>query len=286
MVKEEDDYVIAINGSLIGRSERDVPRIVRTLFPIGNLVYHVHVPNNFNQRSEIIGQSHEYQREVVKCEGSRVPTDPFLNDEYAGVSAVLYSDCSLLNFDYTENLNYRRLSRSFILVHNPIRHLVHTWRASGLLRCGIGYYATSDIEGENKKDSWVIKNYTDLSKIEEAASSVGEIARAVSYVKSTKDSVLNNKKTRNALVHIKKCEAEAREAFQAINLIVPDSVLIIIKEKEAKAVEIAKNVEAACIDAKSSYISFDGHYPQPLASLEPPTGTPAGIRSWVADSGE
>ena len=101
LVKEEDDYVIAINGSLIGRSERDVPRIVRTLFPIGNLVYHVHVPNNFNQRSEIIGQSHEYQREVVKCEGSRVPTDPFLNDEYAGVSAVLYSDCCLFNFDYS-----------------------------------------------------------------------------------------------------------------------------------------------------------------------------------------
>ena len=65
LVKEEDDYVIAINGSLIGRSERDVPRIVRTLFPIGNLVYHVHAPNNFNQRSEIIGQSHEYQREMA-----------------------------------------------------------------------------------------------------------------------------------------------------------------------------------------------------------------------------
>ena len=44
LVKEEDDYVIAINGSLIGRSERDVPRIVRILFPIGNLVLHVRVP--------------------------------------------------------------------------------------------------------------------------------------------------------------------------------------------------------------------------------------------------
>ena len=143
---------------------------------------------------------------------------------------------------------------------------------------------TSDIEGKNKKNSWVIKNYTDLSKIEEAASSVGEIARAVSYVKSTEDFVLKNKKTRNALVYVKKCEAEAREAFQAINLIVPESVLIIIKEKEAKAVEIAKKVEAACIDAESSYIPFDGHYPQPLASLEPPTGIPAGFRSWITDS--
>ena len=173
LIKEGDDYVIAINGYLIGsgRNEREVPRIVRTLFPIGNMVYHIRVPNNFDQRAEITGQSHEYQKEIVKCEGSRVPTDPFLNDEYAGISAVLYSDCSLLNFDYTENLNYRRLSRSFILVHNPIRHLVHTWRASGLLRCGTGYYVTSGIEGKNKKDSWVIKNYTDLSKIEEAASS-------------------------------------------------------------------------------------------------------------------
>lgn len=272
LVKEEDDYVIAINGSLIGSigHERDVPRIVRVLFSIGDLVYHVRVPDNFDQKSEIVEQSHEYQGEIVKCEGSKVPTGLFLNDEYAGVSTVLYSDCRLLNFDYTENSNHRRLSRSFILVHNSKRHLVHTWRASGLLRCGIGYYAISDIDGVSKKDSWVIKNYTDLTKIEEAASSVGEIARAVSYVKSTKDFVLNNKKTRNALVHVKKCEAEAREAFQTINLIVPESVLIKIKEKEAKAVEIAKKVEAACIDAESSYIPFDGHYPQPLASLEPP----------------
>ena len=66
LVKEEDDYVIAINGSLIGRSERDVPRIVRILFPIGNLVLHVRVPNNFNQRPEIVGRSHEYQREIIK----------------------------------------------------------------------------------------------------------------------------------------------------------------------------------------------------------------------------
>ena len=85
-------------------------------------------------------------------------------------------------------------------------------------------------------------------------------------------------------MHVKKCEAEAREAFQTINLIVPESVLIIIKEKEEKAVEIAKKVEAACIDAESGYIPFDGHYPQPLASLEPSTGTQAGFHSWIADS--
>ena len=286
LVKEEEDYVIAINGYLIGsgRREREVPRIVRTLFPIGDLVYNIRVPNNFDQRSEIVGYSHEYRREIVKHKGSKVLTDPFLNDEYTGISAVLYSDCYLLNFDYVENSNHRRLSRSFILVHNPKRHLVHTWRASGLLRCGTGYYATSDIEGGNKKDSWVIKSYLDLTKREEAASSVGEIARAVSYVKSTKDFVLNDKKTRNALVHVKECEAEAREAFQEISLIVPESVLITIKEKEEKAVEIAKKVEAGCIDAESGYLLFDGHYPQPLASLEPPTSTPAGFRPWIADS--
>ena len=241
LVKEEDDYVIAINGSLIGRSERDVPRIVRTLFPIGNLVYHVHVPNNFNQRSEIIGQSHENQREIIKYGGSKVLTDPFLNDEYAGISAVLYSDCCLFNFDYAGDSNHRRLSRSFTLVHNPKRHLIHTKGASGFLRCRVGYYATSDTKDKNKI---VLKRYIDLTKEEEVADAMDQIARAISSLEglTTVDSGQNTQKRQNALVQLRECEEEAKRALQEIQTIVPESVLIMIKE-------IKKKVESVCSDA-------------------------------------
>ena len=236
LVKEEDDYVIAINGSLIGRSEREVPRIVRTLFPIGNMVYHIRVPNNFDQKAEIIGQSHEYQKEIVKCEGSRVPTDSFLNDEYTGISAVLYSDCDLFNFDYVENSNHRRLSRSFTLVHNPIRHLVHTWRARRLLRCRVGYYVASDIKDKNKIDSIVLKHYIDITKEEEVADAMDQIAKYISYLEElmTLDSMQNTQKIQNALVQLRECEEEVKKALQETQTIDLESVLITIKEIEKK----------------------------------------------------
>ena len=243
LVKEEDDYVIAINGYLIGsgRNEREVPRIVRTLFPIGNMVYHIRVPNNFDQKAEITGQSHEYQKEIVKCEGSRVPTDSFLNDEYTGVSAVLYSDCCLFNFDYSGNSNHRRLSRSFTLVHNPKRHLIHTQCASGFLRCGLGYYATSDIEDKNKI---VLKRYIDITKEEEVADAMDQIARAIYFLEelTTVDSRQNTHKRQVALVQLREYEEEAKRALQEIQTIVPKSVSIMIKE-------IKKKVELVCSDA-------------------------------------
>ncbi len=235
LIKEEDDYVIAINGYLIGsgRNEREVPRIVRTLFPIGNMVYHIRVPNNFDQRAEIAGQSHEYQREIVKCEGSRVPTDPFLNDEYAGVSSVLYSDCSLFNFDYSRNSNHRRLSRSFTLVHNPKRYLIHTQCASGSLRCRVRYYATSDIEDKNKI---VLKRCIDIIKEEEVADAMDQIARAISSLEglTTVDSGQNTQKIQDALVQLRECEEEAKKALQKTQTIGLESVLIRIKEIEKK----------------------------------------------------
>ncbi|MCY3664649.1 MAG: hypothetical protein OXH81_03235 [Gemmatimonadetes bacterium] len=241
LVKEEDDYVIAINGSLIGRSERDVPRIVRILFPIGNPVLHIRMPNNFDQRPEIVERSHEYQGEIVKCEGSKVPTDPFLKDEYAGISAVLYSTCYLFNFDYAGNSNHRRLSRSFTLVHNPKRHLIHTKGASGFLRCRVGYYATSDTKDKNKM---VLKHYIDLTKEEEVADVVDQIAKSISYIEAqmTLDSMQNTQKIQNALVQLREYEEEAKKALQETQTIGLESVLITIKE-------IKKKVESVCSDA-------------------------------------
>ena len=241
LIKEEDDYVIAINGSLIRRSERDVPRIVRTLFPIGNLVLHVRVPNNFDQRAEIVERSHEYQGEIVKCEGSKVPTNPFLNDKYAGVSAVLYSDCDLFNFDCAGNSNHRRLSRSFTLVHNPKRHLIHTKGARGFLRCGVGYYATSDTKDKNKI---VLKRYIDLTKEEEVADVMDQIARSISSLEglTTVDSGQNTQKRQIALVQLREYEEGAKKALQETQTIGLESVLITIKE-------IKQKVESVCSDA-------------------------------------
>lgn len=168
-------------------------------------------------------------------------TDPFLNDEYAGISAVLYSDCCLFNFDYAGNSNHRRLSRSFTLVHNPKRHLIHTKGASGFLRCGVGYYATSDTKDKNKI---VLKRYIDLTKEEEVADAMDQIARAISFLEGLKtvDSGQNTQKRQNALVQLREYEEETKRALQEIQTIVPKSVLIMIKE-------IKKKVESVCSDA-------------------------------------
>ena len=171
-------------------------------------------------------------------------TDHFLNDEYAGISAVLYSDCYLFNFDYVENSNNRRLSRSFTLVHNPKRYLVHTRCASGFLRCGVGYYMTSDIKDKNKIDSIVLERYIDLTKEEDVADAMDQIAKSISYLEvlMTLDSMQNTQKIQNALVQLRECEEEAKKALQETQTIGLESVLITIKE-------IEKKVESVCSDA-------------------------------------
>lgn len=100
-----DPYVIAINAGTIpsADAEREPPRIVRTLLPIGD--QEIYLDRNSLQT---VGHGYGYQDSVRKLSGATVPTTSFLNPKYDSISAVLYASVDVFNHP-----------PSFCLVHNP-----------------------------------------------------------------------------------------------------------------------------------------------------------------------
>ena len=90
----------------------------------------------------------------------------------------------------------------------------------------------------------VLKHYIDLTKEEEVADVVDQIAKSISYIEAqmTLDSMQNTQKIQNALVQLREYEEEAKKALQETQTIGLESVLITIKE-------IKKKVESVCSDA-------------------------------------
>jgi hypothetical protein len=107
---EKAPFIIAVNAGDIPsvRAENTVPRIVRTLFPIGHLQYRVNVDT-----LEVVDSSYTFEGSVKKVKGTEIPTDGFLSREkMSGVSAVLYSCVNAVNRTSV-------LGGDFMLVHNP-----------------------------------------------------------------------------------------------------------------------------------------------------------------------
>lgn len=109
-VGPKDPYIIAINAAQVpsATAEREVPRIVRALLPFGHQVLHLD-----RKTLEVVGTSHEYQGGVIKASGTAIETTSFLNIEYSGISAVIYSCVNVFNHP-TE------ISRALLLFHNPL----------------------------------------------------------------------------------------------------------------------------------------------------------------------
>ncbi len=110
IVKPNDCYIIAINGSAIpsARSEIEIPRIIRSVLPFGNETLRIDVEKN-----EFVDRYYQYQDKVNKVAGSSVSTDIFLNNQYDGISAVLYSCVDALN-------RPQKFGDDFVLLHNPL----------------------------------------------------------------------------------------------------------------------------------------------------------------------
>ncbi len=127
-IREEDSYVVAINSApiFLAMLEREVPRIVSSVYPIGSKVLHID-----RQSGRQVGSSFEYQPVVTKLAGASVPTDIFLRQEFAGVSALIHAHSDAFN-------RPTRPGEEFIVVHNKLAaHPI----AHGSLPCSREYRA-------------------------------------------------------------------------------------------------------------------------------------------------
>ena len=82
-----DPVVVAINGKRIPSAQLEItiPRIIRCVIPFGHERFLID-PHN----AEVLDRSFAYQPEILKQSGGSVPTDVFLDPQYASISALLY----------------------------------------------------------------------------------------------------------------------------------------------------------------------------------------------------
>jgi len=89
IVGEGDCAVIAINGCQLGyRSDFEgitlLPCIVEATFPVGPIIV-----SSSHSTDEVVENVHSYRKRIVNLNGSSVPTDSFLNPDYAHISAAI-----------------------------------------------------------------------------------------------------------------------------------------------------------------------------------------------------
>jgi hypothetical protein len=123
--------VIAIGGSMLPTAigEGQVPRIVRAILGVGNLVLHL-----ARNPVQAVDHSIEHIEGVKKKSGIVVKTNPFLDPGYAHISAVLYSPMNWVTHPEQPGLD-------FTVIHNENANvkLPHGW-----LGVGDEYWRESD----------------------------------------------------------------------------------------------------------------------------------------------
>lgn len=110
IINADDFYIIAINGGRIRYSScaPRLPYIVLSVLPFGDLVFALD-----KQSGKLVNSFHQYRDAVTTAKGSPVPTDIFMNNAYAGISAVLYSYMNVIN-------RPNRIGVEVHIVHNPL----------------------------------------------------------------------------------------------------------------------------------------------------------------------
>jgi hypothetical protein len=135
-VGAKEPYIIAINAAQVPSAslEREIPRIVRSLLPFGYQVLHLDT-----KTLELVDTSHEYQGAVIKASGTKIETTSFLNAEYSGVSAIIYSCADVFNHPV-------EISKSLLLFHNP---LALNPIPLGFLKNGYEYWVDWHLKNKN-----------------------------------------------------------------------------------------------------------------------------------------
>ena len=122
-VEPNDPYVIAINAYSIPYylNETNVPRIASAVFPIGDPYVVI------NRRTlQSVSQGVQYRDGIAKLNGTVIPTTSFLNEEFSGISGVIYSCTTIWNYP-------PQLGQIAYFIHNPLakNHLPRGWLELG-----------------------------------------------------------------------------------------------------------------------------------------------------------
>lgn len=91
-----ESYIIAVNGFLVpfsasGKTSSNMlPNIVKAVVPFGDYTEIL----NYDTK-QVMKAGYSYQDKIVKLSGNMVTTNIFCNQEYAGISAVLFSNIGI-----------------------------------------------------------------------------------------------------------------------------------------------------------------------------------------------
>ena len=102
--KKEKPYIIAINRANLGHLD-DIPLILKCLFGLGFQSLQMINGKFFNAGWEM-------KKNVFKESGAKVPISFFEEEEHNIISAVIYSEKSILNYP-------KEIGSDCIIVHNP-----------------------------------------------------------------------------------------------------------------------------------------------------------------------
>ncbi|MBN1366513.1 MAG: hypothetical protein JW967_01115 [Dehalococcoidales bacterium] len=138
-ISSNDVYVIALNSCKIKQAimETDIPRILKAVLPFGDPQVTI------SKRAGVKPYwSYQYRDKIYRYNTSSVPTDLFLNQNYDGLSGILYSRTDLFN-------KPKRMGDNFIFIHNPLARnpLPH-----GYFKFGMEYYINLETNSLNSKD--------------------------------------------------------------------------------------------------------------------------------------
>lgn len=142
ILSNSEPYLIAVNGSRVPFSLPDnnppdmIPNIIKAVVPFGNYTITLD-----RETKQIVKDGYAYRKEIVKLSGNKVPTNIFLSQEHAGISAILFSNIGISDLP-------EKYGDDLLFFHNQI---ANNPLPTGWLKVGIEYR----LEG-NKffKKSW------------------------------------------------------------------------------------------------------------------------------------
>lgn len=138
VVSPSDAYIIAVNGRRVPfyMTDDQPSYIIKAVFPFG-----MHTVTLDSNTAEIVSQGFQHRPQIQKRSGSQVDTTVFENDDYAGISAIVYSSADAWNGPDV-------LGADFQILHNP---LATTPIEHGWLKVGLELWAT---ETELARKQW------------------------------------------------------------------------------------------------------------------------------------